>query len=124
MEPLIVLAELSELRERVVRTFHRLQAPLNVHVETGTLESVKNMAAEGMGIGIVPRMCVQEEETSGELVMKQIEEFEEQRGLWVVCRDTHALPPTCLAFMKVIKSEMAVLKARPAAGGFQPVNLG
>jgi len=44
------------------------------------------MAAESMGIGIVPRMCVQEEETSGELVMKQIEEFEEQRGLWVVCR--------------------------------------
>ena len=114
-EPLIVLTELSELRERVVRTFHRFQVPLNVQVETGTVESVKKMVAEGMGIGIVPRMCVQEEERNCKLVVKQIEEFEEQRGLWMVCRDTRALPPTCLAFMKVAKSELAALKAGRAA---------
>jgi len=114
-ESLIVLTELSELRERVVRTFQRFEVPLNVQVETGTLESVKRMAAEDMGVGIVPRMCVREEEKSGALVVKAMEEFEEQRGLWVICRDTSALPPACQAFLKVIKSEVPVLKAGRAA---------
>ena len=73
------------------------------------------MAAEDMGVGIVPRMCVREEEKSGALVVKAMEEFEEQRGLWVICRDTSALPPACQAFLKVIKSEVPVLKAGRAA---------
>jgi len=70
MEPLIVLAELSELRERVVRTFHRLQAPLNVTWRRARWSRLRTMAAEGMGIGIVPRNVCAGRETSGELVMK------------------------------------------------------
>jgi len=105
-ESLILLTELSELRERVVRTFRRCHVPLNVQVETGTLESIKKMAAGEMGVGIVPRMCVREEEARGELIIKTIEEFREERSLWVVCRDTPALPPACQAFLKVIKSEL------------------
>jgi len=105
-EPLIVLGALSELRERVVETFRRSRIPLNVRVETGTLESIKQMAARNMGVGIVPWMCVREEEVSGELVVKTIEEFREERTLWVVCRrQTREPSPVCQAFMKFIKSE-------------------
>lgn len=109
-EPLILLTELSELRDRVVRTFRRCHVPLNVQVETGTLESIKKMATSDMGLGIVPRMCVKEEEKSGELVVKNIEEFREERSLWIVCRDT-ALSPASEAFLKVIKSESSRLNA-------------
>ena len=105
-EPLIVLSASSELRERVIETFRRAHIPLNVRVETGTLESIKQMAARNMGVGIVPWMCVQEEEASGELVVKAIEEFREERSLWVVCRrQTREPSPVCQAFMKFIKSE-------------------
>jgi len=110
-EPIIVLTELSELRERVVKTFRSCHVPLNVQVETGTLESIKKMAATDMGLGIVPRMCVKEEEKSGELVVKNIEEFREERSLWVVCRAVAALSPTCEAFLKVIKAESRRLNA-------------
>jgi DNA-binding transcriptional LysR family regulator len=103
-EPLIVLTATSELRERVAATFQRFRTPLNVQVETGTLESIKKMAARNMGIGIVPRMCVQGEEASGDLVVKTIEEFREERMLWMVCRRT-TLSPACHAFMKIIKAE-------------------
>jgi DNA-binding transcriptional LysR family regulator len=109
-EPMIVLTASSELRERVVETFRRSHIPLNVRVETGTLESIKQMAARNMGVGIVPWMCVQKEEASGELVVKTIEEFREERTLWVVCRrQTRELSPVCQAFMKLIKSELRAL---------------
>ena len=55
-------------------------------------------------------MCVQKEEASGELVVKTIEEFREERTLWVVCRrQTRELSPICQAFMKLIKSEFRAL---------------
>lgn len=107
-EPLIVLTAKSELRERVASTFQRSRTPLNVQVETGTLESIKKMAAREMGVGIVPRMCVQEEEANGDLVVKTVEEFREERMLWMVCRRS-ALSPACRAFMKVTKSELKAL---------------
>ena len=114
-EPLIVLTATSELRERVAATFPRLRTPLNVQVETGTLESIKKMAARGMGVGIVPRMCVQAEEASGDLIVKTIEEFREERMLWMVCRRT-ALSPACYAFMKIIKSEVKAVAKTEAKG--------
>jgi DNA-binding transcriptional LysR family regulator len=104
-EPLIVLTATSELRERVAATFRRFRIPLNVQVETGTLESIKKMAARDMGAGIVPRMCVQQEEMGGELLVKVVEEFREERMLWMVCR--RGVPsPACRAFIKVTKSAL------------------
>jgi DNA-binding transcriptional LysR family regulator len=104
-EPLIVLTATSELRERVAATFRRFRIPLNVQVETGTLESIKKMAARDMGVGIVPRMCVQQEEMGGELLVKVVEEFREERMLWMVCR--RGVPsPACRAFIKVTKSAL------------------
>jgi LysR family transcriptional regulator, low CO2-responsive transcriptional regulator len=114
-EPLILLTELSELRERVVRTFRKFQIALNVQVETGTLESVKKMAAGGLGVGIVPHICVRDEERSGELAVRKIEEFAEDRGLWLAYRNTTALSPSCQAFTKILKAELAVVRSQPAA---------
>jgi DNA-binding transcriptional LysR family regulator len=84
-----------------------------VQVETGTLESIKKMAARDMGVGIVPRMCVHEEEESGHLVVRTVEEFREERMLWIVCR-RGALSPACRAFIKVTKAEV---KAVPKGEG-------
>jgi len=114
--PLIVLTAKSELRERIAVTFQRFDTPLNVQIETGTLESIKKMVARDMGVGLVPRMCVLEEEARGDLVVKPVEEFREERMLWMVCRRT-TLSPACRAFMKVIKSESKALytgDAKPA----------
>lgn len=115
-EPVIVLTATSELRERVASTFQRFHAALNVQVETGTLESIKKMAARDLGVGIVPRMCVHGEEASGELMVKTVEEFREERMLWMVCRRT-ALSPACYAFMKIIKSELKAGSKVDARGG-------
>lgn len=102
-EPLILLSETSELRDRVVETFRRFAIPLNLHIETGTLDSIKRMAAQNMGIGIVPSLCVTGEESKN-LVMKTIAEFPEDRSLWIV------QPPSpsaaCQAFISLLRSEL------------------
>jgi DNA-binding transcriptional LysR family regulator len=54
----------------------------------------------------VPRICIKREEARGELVVKTIAEFAEQRGLWLVCRRTTELGPASQAFIKVIQSEL------------------
>lgn len=111
-ESLILLTELSELRERVVRAFRRNRVPLNVQVETGTLESIKRMAAGEHGVGIVPQMCVGEPESRGELKVRAIEGLRDARSLWVVCRQSHPLAPTCQAFLKIVKDELSRLPDR------------
>ncbi len=107
-EPLIVLTATSELRERIAQAFTRLQVPLNVQVETETLESIKNMSAAGMGVGIVPSMCMKYKGSRDDLAMKAIEEFREERSVWLVVRHTSATP-ACQAFIKTIKSELRSL---------------
>jgi DNA-binding transcriptional LysR family regulator len=105
-EPLIILSARSELREQVVTAFKRFRTPLNVQVETGTLESIKNMAARGMGVGIVPRICMKQEEGRGELAAKEIAELGEERSLWLVCRHSTMLSPAYQAFIRVIRSDV------------------
>jgi DNA-binding transcriptional LysR family regulator len=106
-ESLILLTASSELRERVAERFRRARVPLNVRVETETLASIKQMAAQNMGVGIVPRMCVGKELATGELIVKTVEEFRDERTLWLVHRRQDAEPsPVCQAFMKLTKSEL------------------
>ena len=102
-EPLILLTEMSELRERVVETFRRYAIPLNLHVETGTLDSIKRMVAQNMGIGIVPSLCVTPEE-SRNVIVKAIEEFPADRSLWIV----HPPQPSavCQAFITLLQAEL------------------
>jgi LysR family cyn operon transcriptional activator len=102
-EPLILLTEASELRERVVETFRRFAIPLNLHVETGTLDSIKRMVAQNMGIGIVPSLCVAQEESKN-VVVKAIEEFPEDRSLWIV----HPPQPSavCQAFITLLQARL------------------
>jgi hypothetical protein len=59
---MILLTEVSELRERVVETFCRFGIQLNLRVETGTLDSAKRLVAQNMGVGIVPSLCVTRED--------------------------------------------------------------
>jgi DNA-binding transcriptional LysR family regulator len=103
-EALIVLTETSELRERMVGTFRQHGIPLNPSVETGTLESIKRMVAQNMGIGIVPLLCVRNEH-AGRLVVKTIDQFQEDRSLWIVYPQTPS--PACQAFVTIVKAEIA-----------------
>jgi DNA-binding transcriptional LysR family regulator len=111
-EQLILLTAPSELRERVSAAFRRRRARLDVRVETGTLESVMNMASREMGVGIVPRMCVRDRD-NGKLAVRTIKEFRNERSLWAVFR--RSFSPACQAFMEILNAELARLGLEDAA---------
>lgn len=102
-ESLIIEKAASSLREKITGAFEHFRIPLSPKVETETIESIKKMVENDMGVGIVPRICVKKEEVSGELIAKPIEEFRDERTLWAVRRRGAAPSPACQAFMKVIE---------------------
>lgn len=102
-ESLILLSAASELHERVVSTFRRLRVPVNTCVETSTLESVKQMVARDVGIGLVPRLSVGQGSRSNGLVVKTIVEFGEDRGLWLAY--PHEPAPAAQAFISIMQTE-------------------
>lgn len=106
-EALILLTVNSELRERVTATFRQENVPLNPSVETGSIESIKRLVAQNMGIGIVPLLSVRNG-YAGNLVVKTIEHFREDRSLWIVYSPTPS--PACEAFVALVRSEMAAIQ--------------
>ena len=49
----------SPYRRRVIELFARNRTALNMPMEMPTIESIKRFVQMGMGVAIVPRMCVQ-----------------------------------------------------------------
>jgi DNA-binding transcriptional LysR family regulator len=111
-EALILLTETSELRERIMGTFRRFGVPLVPAVETGTLESIKRMVARNMGIGIVPLLCVRNEQ-AGQLLVKSIGQFETDRSLWIVYPQTPS--PAARAFVALVGQEVGKEAAAEAS---------
>jgi len=48
----------SPFRRKVIELFARHRTPLNMPIEMPTIESIKRFVQMGMGVAIVPRMCV------------------------------------------------------------------
>lgn len=101
-ESLIIENAASSLRAKIAKAFEQSRTPMNVHIETGTITSIKKMVEHGMGVGIVPRIAVRDEEARGQLVLKTIAEFQGERTLWVVRRRGQPSSPACEAFLKII----------------------
>jgi len=104
LESIIIEGDSSSLHETVVEAFRRFHTTLNVPVESASIEAIKRMVERKLGIGIVPRMCVQEEAEMGKLKLKRVEEFPEERTLWVARRGSDSQSPAAKAFMEVTKS--------------------
>jgi len=49
----------SPFRRRVIELFARNRTALNMPIEMPTIESIKRFVQMGMGVAIVPRMCVE-----------------------------------------------------------------
>jgi DNA-binding transcriptional LysR family regulator len=103
-ESIITEGESSSLHEKVVQAFQEHQTPLNVHVESDTIETLKPMVANRVGVAFVPLMCVQHEVARGSLVIVPVEGLNYKRSLYAVHRRSDVHPHAALAFMRVVNS--------------------
>lgn len=92
----------SQFRSRVIRLFEKHKVPLNRQVELPTIESIKRFVEMGMGVAIVPRMCVRHEVTSGQLAEVRIRQLNIPRTLYLVCRRGETLNRAAAALFDIL----------------------
>lgn len=88
---------------KITQAFNRSRTPLNVHIESATIETIKKMVAMKMGVGFVPLLCVREELKHGELVTVKVKGLSLKRTLWAVCRTSTENSPSLQSFMETVR---------------------
>ena len=58
----LVVAEVQLEGYLLKDTFARLNLPLNVGIEVGTFDTLKHYVARGLGVAVVPGLCVSDED--------------------------------------------------------------
>jgi DNA-binding transcriptional LysR family regulator len=92
----------SPYRGQVIQLFARHRTPLRRMVELPTIDSIKRFVQMGMGVAIVPRMCVRQEIEQGAMVEVRIRQLRLARRLYAVYRDDTPLSRPAQAFLKLL----------------------
>lgn len=95
----------SPFRRKVIELFARHRTPLNMPIEMPTIESIKRFVQMGMGVAIVPRMCVTWEVEHGWLKELKIRQLSIPRHLYIISRRGARLPHAATEFMRILKRE-------------------
>ncbi|MGB7435213.1 MAG: LysR substrate-binding domain-containing protein [Candidatus Acidiferrum sp.] len=95
----------SPFRRRVIELFAKHRTPLNMPMEMPTIESIKRIVQMGLGVAIVPRMCVTWEIEHGTLKELKIRQLNMPRHLYMISRRGARLPHAAAEFMRLLKSE-------------------
>ena len=98
----------SPYRQRVIQLFAKHRVPLRISVELPTIESIKRFVRMGMGVAIVPRMCVQMEVESGELAEVTVREMRLRRDLFLIFRSNQPLSQGAQAFIRLLRPKEPV----------------
>lgn len=93
----------SPYRQQVIQLFAKHRVPLRIGVELPTIESIKRFVRMGMGVAIVPRMCVQMEAESGELAEIRVREMRLRRDLFLIFRRNQPLSQGAQAFIRLLR---------------------
>ena len=95
----------SPFRRKVIELFARHHTPLNMPIEMPTIESIKRFVQMGMGVAIVPRMCVNWEVERGLLKELKLRQLNMPRHLYIISRRGARLPHAATEFMRILKGE-------------------
>jgi DNA-binding transcriptional LysR family regulator len=96
----------------VMQMFARHNVPLHMDFELPTIESIKRFVEMGMGVAIVPRMCVDGELARGDLHELRIRQMRIQRHLYLVYRQDRPLSAAARALVEIILSRKKARAAR------------
>ncbi len=93
---------LSPYREYVIRAFHERGIRLNMDVEMPTVETIRWMVEQNIGVAFLPRMCVEQEIAEGRLLAVRVPEFQVERKIYLVRPSRRALSYAAEAFLKLV----------------------
>ena len=94
----------SPYRQIVLDAFQKYQVPLRMDLEMPTVETIKKMVQDRMGVAFVPRMCVQSEAAAGQLVELPVRELQVARKIHLVYPARRHLPHAARSFLELVKT--------------------
>lgn len=97
----------SPYRERVVQTFDKHRTPLNISMEMPTLEAIKRLVEQNVGVALIPRLAAQAEIDRGDVVALKVNEMRLERKLHLIYRKGAKLSYAAQAFLKVARRDRA-----------------
>jgi DNA-binding transcriptional LysR family regulator len=103
----------SPYRWRVIQLFQKLRVPLNMTVELPTIESIKRFVQMGMGVAIVPRMCVRWEIDRKMLAEVRIRQLKLPRHLYLISRRGARLSHAALALVRLLREDGGIPAGHP-----------
>src|SRR5215813_11455216 len=93
---------ISPYREVVVREFQKYQVPLRMDVEMPTVETIRKLVQDNMGVAFLPRMCVEDEIAHCRLCEVKVWEMNVERKIRLVYPKRRALSHAAQAFLKIV----------------------
>ncbi|HYX31402.1 MAG TPA: LysR family transcriptional regulator [Pyrinomonadaceae bacterium] len=105
----------SPYRERVIKTFEKHRTPLNISMEMPTLESIKRLVEQGLGVALIPRLAAQIEIERKQLAGLAVREMKFERRLHLIYRKGATLSHAAKAFLRVARETAnGLVQERPA----------
>jgi DNA-binding transcriptional LysR family regulator len=103
-EPVIVEGLATPVGRAVTAAFEREGTPLQIGIESTTIETIKRVVALRLGVGFVPRMTVGDEVRRAELAVVPVRDFAFERTLWIARRAGDAPTAAAAAFSGIVKN--------------------
>ena len=97
----------SPYRSRVIQLFEKHRTTLRRDVEMPTIESIKRFVQMGMGVAIVPRMCVRWEVERKLLAEVRIRQLKMPRSLYLVSRRSARLSHAAIGLMRLLRPNLS-----------------
>ncbi len=89
----------SPYRERVLQSFERRRTPLNIVIELPSLDAIKRLVEQGLGVALMPRRVAQAEIARGDLVALTVREMRFERAIHAVYRQAADISEAARSFL-------------------------
>jgi DNA-binding transcriptional LysR family regulator len=93
---------LSPYREVVIRGFQEHKVPLRMDVEMPTVETIRRLVQNNVGVAFLPRMCVEQEIDQRQLCEVRVKEIHVERKIRLVYPTRRALSHAGRAFLELL----------------------
>jgi len=114
-EPFILHKIGTTTRERLVKHFNDGGVKMKVTMELASIETIKRFVAIGMGISIVPRLCIEKEVKEGNLQALTIRDARFKRQLGLIYNKDRYQSQAARAFLALISEKQPTPKTKGKA---------
>lgn len=111
-EPFILHKIGTTTRERLVKHFNEGGVKIKVTMELASIETIKRFVSIGMGISIVPRLCIAKEVAEGSLKALSIRDARFQRKLGLIYNKDRYQSQASRAFLELISAKQSAPKSK------------